>query len=254
MRHINPSASRILFLGILLPAAFILWPVQVFSDSLHTFKLGNGRFIEVTLPTGWTYCAEGIGDTQVIVYYGTPGLNALAAGKQGFDAIRINAYSSEQSTFSGRDKQEFFKVEGIPGIKETVRLAEQADSLAVLCELNQMYRITGTRLVDAHTIYADEYIRGGMLEGEKPEEYLQKRCDDYLAILDSIRVFTDPTEVRSESVIEIQTSAGWQKFEKVLIFVFSNLKWIGLAFILLIIGLVQLIRHKVKKRKCEQSH
>ena len=125
--------------------------------------------------------------------------------------------------------------------------------LAVLCELNQMYRITGIRLVDGHKVYADEYVRGGILDGENPDDYLQNRCRDYLAILSSVRVFTDSTAVEGQPIIEIRASAGWQKFEKVLIFVFSNLKWIGLGFILLIIGIVQVIRHKVKMRKCEQE-
>jgi len=215
----------------------------------HTFKLGDGRFVQLTLPEGWTHCTEGMGNTQIIVYYGTPGLSMIAAGQQGFDAIRLNAYTSNQSSFSDADKTEFFKVEGIPGIKETVRLTEQNDTLAVLCELNQMYRITGARLVDGHKVYADEYVRGGMLDGENPDDYLPNRCRDYLTILDSARVFTDPADVQGQPIIEIKASAGWQSFEKILIFVFSNLKWIGLGFILLIIGIVQLIRHNLRKRR-----
>ena len=236
-----------------LGALLLCFSPNGFAQSVHTFKLGTGRFVELTLPPGWTHCIEGMGDTQIIVYYGTPGLSMIAAGKQGFDAIRINAYAGDQSSFSDADRSDFFKVEGIPGIKETVRLAEQDDMLAVLCELNQMYRITGARLVDGHKVYADEYVRGGMLDGENPDEYLPNRCRDYLTILSSARVFTDPTAVQGRPIIEIKASAGWQKFEKILIFVFSNLKWIGLGFILLIIGIVQLIRHKLKKRKCEQE-
>jgi len=239
----------IILTAVLLMAA----PLIGFSESACTFKLGDGRFVQLTLPDGWAYCSEGMGDTQVIVYYGTPGLTAIGAAQQGFDAIRVNAYSSAQTTFSDENKTEFFKVEGIPGIKDTVRIAERDDTLAVLCELNQMYRITGTRLVDGHKLFADEYVRGGMLEGEKPEDYLQTRCGDYLAILDSARVFTDPARVQGTPVIELRSSAGYQKIEKTLIFIFSNLKWIGLGFILLIIGIVQLIRHKLKKRKCEQA-
>lgn len=237
-----------------LVASVLLSATCALADSTHTFKLGTGRYVELTLPSGWSYCAEGMGNTQVVVYYGPSGLSAMGAAKQGFDAIRISAYTSDKSSFSAEDKQQFFKLEGIPGLKDTVRLAERDDTLAVLCELNQMYRITSTHLIDGHTVSADQYVRGGMLEGESPDDYLPNRCRDYLSILDSAHVYTDTAQLQGRSVIEIRSSAGWQKFEKVLIFVFSNLKWIGLGFILLIIGIVQLIRYKLKKRKCEQPN
>jgi len=243
----KPKSNRFCFLLVF---ALFTCAVQTIAFAAeYTFKTGNGRFVQLTLPDGWTYCTEGMGDTQIIIYYGTPGLSMLTAGQEGFDAIRISAYPSDKSSFTDADKEEFFQIEGLPGLKDSVRLAESDDTLSILCELNQMWRITGNRLVDGHKVIADEYIRCGILLGESEEDYLHNRCDDYFKILYSARVITDPEKVAVTPVIELKSSAGYEKAEKVLFFIFSNLKWIGLFLVALITFAVIAIKKALKKRK-----